>query len=187
MSLEKLIETFNFEHISTTGQIRYDLEKLRWMNHQWIRRYDIVTLTQLCQPYLAASHVLFKEMNNEELQNLVSYIQPELVTLEESPQALEFVVTRPSLDTSLLESHNLSQHQPFLRKLFKEVFESIDSKTDILPVIQRWCKNESVPSKDIFTLLRFALTGKTKGLSIKDLQSILDPAEMKARLERLIA
>ncbi len=187
MSLEKLVATFNFEHLSTTGQIRYDLEKLRWMNHHWIRRCNTLRLTELCQPYLAAAHVAFKSMDIQDLQKLIAFIQPELVTLEESPKALEFLVTRPVLDAALLESHGFGTYQPFLQKLLEKLGESIDVRENILPLIQQWCKQESIPSKDIFTLIRLALTGKTQGLSIKDLQLILEPSEMKARLALLTA
>ncbi|MBA3751422.1 glutamate--tRNA ligase [Candidatus Dependentiae bacterium] len=187
MDKEKLIETFNFEHISTTGQIRYDLEKLRWMNHQWIRRSNTLELTLLCQPYLKAAHVFYETLNSEELEKLVAYIQPELITLEESPQALDFLVNRPAPSKELLESHHLSEYKPFLKNLYSHLEQLLETKTDILPVIQKMCKEESLPSKNIFVLIRIALTGKTQGLSIKDMQRILDASEIKERLTVLFS
>ena len=186
MSLEKLVESFKFDHLSPTGQIHYDLEKLRWVNHQWIKNYDTLKLTQLCQPYLVAEHAFFQTMELEDLQKLIAYIQPELITLAESAQVLAFLVVKPQVEPSLLETNGITLYQTFLQELIKKLHEAIDTKSDILPIIQQECKKESIPLKNIFTLIRLALTGQTQGLSIKDLQLILDSSQLKERLAILI-
>ena len=38
MTLEELAQKLNFEHIHSTGHVRYDVEKLRWLNHKWIAK-----------------------------------------------------------------------------------------------------------------------------------------------------
>ena len=45
MALPELAQKLNFEHIHSTGHVRYDVEKLRWLNHKWINKLDAQDLT----------------------------------------------------------------------------------------------------------------------------------------------
>ena len=38
MSLEELAKNYKFETLHGASQIKYDIEKLKWMNHKWIER-----------------------------------------------------------------------------------------------------------------------------------------------------
>lgn len=55
MDLPTLAQTIDFNKLQTTGHIRYDVEKLQWVNQKWINKIDINELAQLCLPYIKRS------------------------------------------------------------------------------------------------------------------------------------
>ncbi len=183
MTMQKLIETFNFEHLSSTGQIRYDFEKLRWVNHHWIMKYDTTKLTALCRPFLIQANPAFEHIKDEQLATLIGHIQQELVTLQESADALKFVVERPHIESQLLVDHQLEKYKPF----FKEALTDIETlpAQEAAQTLSSRCKEKGLPLKDVFALVRIALTGKPQGPQVKDLFGMLPGAEVQARLNVL--
>ncbi len=184
MDSARLIEWFDFEHLSTTGQIRYDLAKLRWVNHHWIMNYDTAKLTALCRPFLTAAYPAFETMSEEQLTSLIRYVQQELVTLKDSVEALHFVVERPSVTAELLAAQQLEKYKPFFEAALQEIIQR--KPEEAVPALQKRCKEQGISIKDIFGLLRTALIGKTEGPSIKDLLSMLSKEEVQERLKVLV-
>ncbi len=56
-SIKELIEEFSIEKIQKGGAV-FNVEKLDWINGQYIRQLDIDTLTDLCIPYLKKSGLI---------------------------------------------------------------------------------------------------------------------------------
>ena len=83
MSLDELAKLYKFDHLHGISQIRYDIEKLKWMNHKWIATYNIEKLTELCKPFLAQAYDLSK-ITDQTLTSLIKLIQNDL----QSPKLL---------------------------------------------------------------------------------------------------
>lgn len=95
MSMDELIKTINFEHITTTGQIKYDVEKLRWVNHKWICQTDSLVITQLCRGYLEESYPQVAQLADEDLKALIAHVQQEMITLRDAVTLLAFYFSEP--------------------------------------------------------------------------------------------
>lgn len=187
MPLKELVNAINFDAINSTGQIRYDLEKLRWVNHHWIINSDISTITLLCKPFLKKAYgdAKIEEMSPQKLLKLVSLVKDELFTLQEIVSASKFYFERPIIEENLLNTLGLDQYKSTVISCMKDVVSSESDSAAILQIIQELGKQYNIPNKNLFMLLRIALTGKPMGLGVKDLFSILDTEEIKYRLFNL--
>ena len=56
-SLDELIEAFDVKRISKSGAI-FDMNKLKWINSQYIKKLDTKQLTELCLPFLQEAYDL---------------------------------------------------------------------------------------------------------------------------------
>ena len=56
-SLDELIEAFDVKRISKSGAI-FDINKLKWINSQYIKKLDTKQLTELCLPFLQEAYDL---------------------------------------------------------------------------------------------------------------------------------
>lgn len=186
MSLEELAHAMNFDAIASTGQIKYDLEKLRWVNHQWIMKYNTLALAGLCLPLLQKRYAKAKDLTLEQLVPALSFVQSELVTLNDINEALEFYFEEPAFSADLLVQHGYQEYKSLLNEIIAEITPILDDPDKAAHTLTHFCKTHHLPLKDIFTILRVALTGNTKGPSVKELFHILGPKTSSKRLEVLL-
>jgi glutamyl-tRNA synthetase len=184
MSMHEMIKRFDFDHLSATGQIKYDVEKLRWVNHQWIMNYDLDALVTLCQPFLIKKLPEFEKLDHAALKKLIAPIKQELVTLAQSADLLKFVVQRPELDALLLETFNLSALQEPVKKAIQVLSTGTPQEGSV--AFKALCNEHRSSPKDMYSLVRLALTGSSHGLQLQDLLGMLTQDEIKTRLEMLI-
>jgi nondiscriminating glutamyl-tRNA synthetase len=105
MNMPELISAMNFDTIKTTGNIKYDVEKLKWINHKWIQRYNYQNLVTLIQPILIEHYPQAKKLTNDQLITIVNAIRSELTTLQDSIPALNFYFEEPILTPEIIRKH----------------------------------------------------------------------------------
>lgn len=177
MSLSELAHTMDFEHMHATGQIRYSIEKLRWVNHKWISRLDLSNLTARCLPYLKKTYPHLRE---EQLPVLIRAVQPELITLQDAVAALACFYETPQVTPDSFTPHMDMQKVMYLLALLKKHEQLIATASVYLDTV----KKEAVElnQKEFFGAIRIILTGKPHGLGIKDLLTLLSAEQIEQRI-----
>jgi glutamyl-tRNA synthetase len=89
MTLEEMIQLFTPERIGSTPA-RFLVDKLQWMNGQYVRKCPIDRLVELCRPYLAAKYGL-AGVPSETLREAVRQQQERLKRLDEIVPLTKFV------------------------------------------------------------------------------------------------
>jgi nondiscriminating glutamyl-tRNA synthetase len=186
MSLETLVTEFNFDTLSSTGQVRYDLDKLRWINHHWIMNSNTHAIAALCYEFLKDAYPVVEDMLPDHLIPLIKPIQQELVTLEDSVKLLAFYFTEPEITDKLLEEYQKTHYKNFFQKIMLAIDPLLGDPDTAVKIIQAESRAQSIPTKEIFALMRVALTGKPVGPSVKDLMAILDVEKTRTRLKKLV-
>lgn len=181
MSLPELAQKLNFEHIHSTGHVRYDVEKLRWLNHKWIAKLAPDDLTSRAIPFLIASYTQADKLPRATLTAIFQAIKSDLQTLADVGSALAFIFDAPKIDTSILTQ----EHQPLI-KLVQENLNLIEQPEAFVTALKREAKNQNIPLSQLFWFLRMALMGKENGPAIHDLITMLGTNEAKQRIEKLL-
>lgn len=184
MSMEELIKNVEFEHISANGQIKYDLEKLKWVNHHWIIKTDITELTKKIRPMLEEAYPQIKSFSESQLEGLVKHIQEEMITLLDCVDLLKFYFVHPEADmiSPMLHQNNSATHKELFTQVISHIKDQNLTAEEIYNLIKSETKKLQAPMKEVLTLTRIALTGKPSGLGIKELLDILDKETVIARL-----
>lgn len=186
MDLEKLVHTVNFDHIKTTGHVRYDTQQLVWFNHQWIGVYNPEKLMELCLPFLQKVYPAVKTMDKAQLTGLIQRIRGDIATLKDVVQALHFYFVAPEInprDIEVLIPHDVLM--PVVAIVTKHT-TTLEAADTWLNVLKAEAKQNSVPMKALFSFIRMALTGKTDGPSMHDLVVMLGIKETQIRIKRLL-
>ncbi|MFA5998862.1 MAG: glutamate--tRNA ligase [Candidatus Babeliales bacterium] len=182
MSLEELAKTYKFDHLHGASQIKYDVEKLKWMNHKWIAGYDLDKLVQLCKPFLAKQYDLSK-ISDEQLTLLIKLVQNDLQTLLDSVELLKFYFEKPNVTRETLSGIIESQKIDSLCNILKS--EPVTTTWDqFLSNIKPKSKEAGVADKEMFGTVRTLLTGSPKGMQINDLFICLGAKEFFARIKQ---
>ena len=188
MSLQDLITTLNFEGPQSTGQIRYDVEKLRWLNHKWINLTHSDHLAVLCRPFLEQHYsTKISALDNEQLSKLLHMVKTELVTLADSIEQLRFYFEPPILTKHTIHEVIAEKDIALLIPLIQQSLNSIEDPLLFIKDIKQKCKDHTISLQKMFCLIRLALTGLIHGPSINDLLVILGSSHAQQRIDQMIS
>jgi len=186
LSLTELAQAIDFSTYHSSGTIKYDSDKLRWMNHAWIQRLTLDTIVARCRPFLERVYPAVVELSNQDLARIIRPIQQELRTLQDVVPLLHGYFHVPEGDdTRALASLHLSAYTQVLRDITSKLSPLL-TPLDIIELCKSSCKRHNVPVKELYGIIRIALTGSKEGTSIANLLEIIPYTEVVARLEKLL-
>lgn len=178
LSLDELINAYNFENINTASQIKYDIEKLRWINHKWIAQSNTTYLAQQAKPFLAQVYDI-STISDTSLQCLLKAIQTDMHTLQDSIQMLKFYFEKPVITKQQLLK---VVREEKLEQLLTIISQPADEWNTYSDNIKKQAKIADISCKELFSCIRMLITGSAKGLQIHDLFDCLDKEEFFSRL-----
>jgi nondiscriminating glutamyl-tRNA synthetase len=187
LPLDGLAQAFNFETINASGRITYDIEKLKWVNRQWIMRYDPEKLTAECRPHLEAVYDSAQSIDSSTLTSLLQIIKPELTTTNDAVAALEFYFVKPELTFADIEACIPQTSHQSLKKIINEHKKLLlNQQAEFALQIKLAAKSHNVPLKELFWFLRLAMMSKTNGPGIAELVEMLGGKEALERIEKAL-
>lgn len=186
MDMQTLAKSINFDKPGTTGQIKYDVEKLNWVNKKWIAQYNPKKLTQLCRLFLTQEYPNVQHITNEELTNILQIIKTDLITLHDVIPALKFIFVAPDLKKTVIEACIKNENIPKIVTLIKNNLIHINNSKTFADTLKKQCKEQGLPLKEMFWFLRLAMMGATKGPTIHELVDMLGSKTAQERIERAL-
>jgi glutamyl/glutaminyl-tRNA synthetase len=182
LTFEELTKAVNFDHLSQASQIRYDVEKLRWVNHKWINSSAPAALAQLVTPLLQKAYPVVQHMPQERIETLLKHIQADMVTLHDAVTLLRFIFERSTVDQTQLEAEDGTS----TKELFGELLSgSYATSTALVEKLKQLTKVHQLQMKQVMSLTRLALTGSVKGMGVAEIIELLGVEETMKRLEIL--
>lgn len=186
MDMQTLIQSMNFENIKPISNIKYDVEKLKWVNHKWIQLYDAERLAQNALTYLEPVYPQIKNLDHKKIIELTQTIKSELTTLNDIVPMLNFYFEAPQLTKEAILEHIPHVQQQALIDSIKTAIDHLETSDFFLESIKKEAHAAQIGNKLLFTVLRLLLTGSVHGPAIKDIITLLGAQETKKRLEKII-
>jgi glutamyl-tRNA synthetase len=184
MNMEELAQVFNFETPYTSGTIKYDVEKLRWVNHQWINRLSDQELADATLPYLVKVFPSAAQIDKKKLVQMLQIIKSDLYTLQDAANALKFYFESPQLQKISFQACISPDNLATIANIIRENIGHINDT--FVDAVKAASKQHNIPIKETFWFLRLALMGEINGPSIHDLITILGPKVSKERIEQAL-
>jgi glutamyl-tRNA synthetase len=179
-TLDELIRAFDLGKIQASPAIA-NLERLDWLNGQFIRRLSADQLAARVAPSMPTVSV-------GALRPLMPLVQERLRTLNEAPEMLRFFFEEPA-------SYRPEQLVPKGRDaaaaatVIKQAHSNLDALPDWQPeaiesTLRSLAERQGWSSRDLFMTLRVAITGRTVTPPLIESMSRLGKDRVLARLER---
>ncbi len=184
MSVDECAQAIDFDNISTTGQVKFDPEKLKWINNKWIDRLTPNELTARCLPYLAKAYPKAQSMNQEELNQILQILKTDFSTLKDAVDALRFCFEQPHLTPDQFAQFTDKQK---LSALVSDLIDKAGHSASFVSSAKQLAKEQNIKIKELFGFIRLGLMGSIQGPSIHDLLEVLGADESKKRLVNLIS
>src|SRR3990167_2101125 len=186
LSMQELAKVLNFATPSAS-QIKYDLEKLKWINHKWIARLEIDDLVNRCIPILKTKYPEIANLDSNKINELIKLVQPELITLNDISEKTAFFFVKPQIGHKELEKiKNYKENEKGIKNLISKNMDLLDNPDEFINKIKSESKKENFSLAIIFPVLRLALIGTDHGPNIVDIINILGIKESRERLLKIL-
>lgn len=180
-SMKELAEQFKLSKVQKSGAI-FNIEKLNWINSQYIKKIDEEKLFEMCQPY-------FKNYNNdkEKIGKIIKIKQERMSTLAEAGEGIEYFFEQPEYKKEMLlwkketSLDKTKQHLEKVLEILKKIEENNFTSHNIKEKI--WPYAEEQGRGNVLWPLRMALTGLEKSPDPFIVAEILGKEETVSRLE----
>lgn len=187
MTKYELASAIKFDHLNTTGQIKYDLEKLTWLNKKWIMNHDPEALTQLCLPFLINAYPQTAELSPVQITTLIQAIKTEMATLADCVQQLAFYFALPAPTYEQFSTYLPVATITKLSRVVQGNLAQLDRPEEFLASVKKGAQQEEVGVKDLYYFLRIALTANPHGPAVTELIDLLTPNTCKQRFAQALA
>lgn len=183
-SLDEVSQIFDISRFSKAAAI-YDLDKLKWVNGQHLRKQDIQTLVEQAKKVLPENHP-FLAMNSNWQERCLSLFKDQVNFLSELEGVLdENVFTDKINDSEKLQEILSWDSTQIIKTKLKEFILTIDADSLSSEVVEEWMsyfKSQNIKGKNLFMGFRACLTGKDHGPELKDLIPLTPLEIVKKRI-----
>ncbi|MEK7141874.1 MAG: glutamate--tRNA ligase [Patescibacteria group bacterium] len=167
----EMIRVFDLKKIQTTAPV-FDIEKLRWMNGEYLRSYQLSAISDQLFNFFKQKYPL------KMIEKTWPLVRERIKTLTEYEAMAEFFFKRPR-----------DLEKPINKELLtiaRQSLETCDWNHDAMEkAIREATDKAGMKTKDVFMELRLAATGKTVGPPLLESLEILGKEETFQRLKML--
>ncbi len=193
-TLSDLEVEFSMEKVSKAAAV-FNREKLNWYNKEYIKKMDIVELTERALPFLTNAGLIAEHKNTEWLQKVIALEKERMTVLSELPESVGFIFAEmleydPTIliwkkDTREGSKEKLTQLCEFLK-----AFDENDWNLEVLSEkIKTWITEKGFAVGDVLWPMRVSLSGRQNSPGPFEIADCLGKektlARMKAAIEKL--
>ena len=184
-SMQELIDAFSLDRVSKSGA-RFQPDKAKWFNAQYMHRKSDAELAALFQPILREHGVVV----SDEIAGRAAGIMKERATFITDLWDLTsyFFIAPHEYDEKQVKKYWKGDNPAHLAEV-REVLASIDdfSLENTERVVNAWIAEKGYGMGQVMNTLRLALVGAGKGPGMYDVTSFLGKEETLRRIDYLLA
>lgn len=190
MTLEEMTDKFSFERVSKSAGV-FDIQKLNWMNNQYLKQADNKRLTDLAMPHLIEAGYLDEngvEGHFEWVCRIVDLVKEKLDYMAQIVDHMPMFVDHDIeiKEASALEMIHLD-HVASLIDALCEAFEMADDfeAQTVKGLFKNVQKETGIKGKNLFMCSRIAITGQEHGPDLMETISILGKDIVIGRMKKI--
>ena len=182
-SMDELIKEFSFEHCSKKGA-KFDFEKGKWFNHEYLMNMDDTELAQVFKPVLA-QHVDPSQFSDQYIAQAVGLVKSRVNFVGELWDQARFFFVRPKEYAEKDIRKRWKPETPDIMRALIEVLRGIDDFTsqNSEEIVLNWIKEHEYHLGNVMNAFRLTVVGECKGPHMFDISQLLGKEETIARIE----
>nr|WP_315161449.1 glutamate--tRNA ligase [uncultured Flavobacterium sp.] len=183
-SLEELVAAFDLNRVHKAGA-KFDPEKNKWFNHQYLIKQEDATLAKAYAPILAEKGF---SVADTVLTKVVSLIKERAHFVSEFWEMSDFFFVAPKVYDEKA-SKNWNSATPTLMQELISVVEEITDFTsmNIETIVKDWMTKNEIGMGKVMQPFRLSLVGALKGPHLFDIVEVIGKDETIQRIQKAIA
>lgn len=185
MSMDELIEKFDFGHCSKSGA-KFDYEKGRWFNHEYLQKLPDERLAGLFKPVLAANGVNPDDFSDDYIARAVGMVKGRIYFVKDLWDQAKFFFKAPETYNPKDVKKRWNDDTPRIMGELVEVLRSIDdfSSKAAEPVVLDWIASKGYHLGNVMNAFRLTVVGECKGPHMFDITELLGKDETINRINK---
>ncbi|MEL1253808.1 glutamate--tRNA ligase [Flavobacterium sp. DGU38] len=183
-SLEELCQAFDLNRVHKAGA-RFDIEKAKWFNHQYLIKRNDGDLVKTFSPILEEKGI---DVSKYDLTRIVSLIKERANFVSDFWELTDFFFQAP---TSYDEKagKNWKEETPTLMQELISVLENIEDFTsaNIEAIVKDWLTKNEIGMGKVMQPFRLSLVGALKGPHLFDIVEIIGKEKTISRIQKAIS
>ena len=180
-SLDELAEVFSIERVGKSGS-RFDPEKARWFNHQYMMKMDDEDLADLFLPVLVEKGYM---TDRDFIVEVIGLVKDRAHFVHELWEQSDFFFKAPDeFNPKAVKKRWKTNSYDQINEL-KEVLTAIDdfSSENVEAVVKAWIEEKEYGLGAVLNAFRLVIVGALKGPHLFDIVALLGQEETLRRLE----
>lgn len=184
MSMDELIGDFSFERCSKSGA-KFDFEKAKWFNHEYLMNMDNAALAQMFRPLLA-EHVDAAPFADDYIAAAVGTVKNRISFINDLWTNAYFYFKAP---TEYAPKDVKKRWKPETPQLMTELIsllsqQDFDDATATEAAVMEWIKENGYHMGNVMNAFRLTVVGKCMGPHMFEITRLLGKDETIARIRR---
>jgi nondiscriminating glutamyl-tRNA synthetase len=184
-SMEEMIELFSLEGLQKSPAV-FDVQKLRWMNAQYMRSKSLDEVYKLAKPFFKDSKYLAK--GEETLKQMIDIIRGECTLLSDLPKAIDaHFLGMPTLEEEAKKIYQDGANQAVILMTLEEMKAAPEQITpEWIDGLQKSIGAKTgAKGKGLFMTFRVVTSGKVHGPELKKVLPIIGKSELLKRIDQI--
>ena len=191
MSKEEIIEKFSLDGVAKNPAV-FDMEKLKWLNGNYIRQSSVERIVDLAIPYLQREGYLSETVSEENrhwVTLIVQALQEKIHTINEIGDFMHlFVGEDVVIEDEEAKEVLADEDVPTVIKALQEKLAALPEWTadEVKGIFKAISKETGLKGKKVFMPIRVALTGQMHGPDLHFIIPILGKDLVAKRLAKTV-
>lgn len=183
-SLDELIEKFSLERVNKSGA-RFDPEKAKWFNHQYLIKKDDKDLAQEFAKIVEANGV---SADIDKVEKIVGLVKERVSFTHELWEQASFFFVAPSEYDEAPVKKFWKEDTPSIMRELVEVIQRVEpfETANIEPAIKNFINEKGYGMGKVMNALRLSLVGASKGPGVADICELLGRNETVSRINSAV-
>ena len=185
-SLEELAEVFNYHHMSKSPAV-FDMNKLRWMNGEYIKAMDFDSFYERALPFM--KEVIHKDVNFKKIAEMV---KTRIEVFPDIPALIDFFEAVPEYDASMYTHKKIKTNAETSLAVLKEILPVLEAHEDysndpLYACLVDFVKEKGYKNGYVMWPIRTAVSGKQMTpAGATEIMEVIGKEESIARIKAAI-
>ncbi len=183
-SMTELVDLFSLDRVSKSGA-KFDYEKGKWFNHQYLQSKSLEEITDLYQHILVEKEII---EDSEKVQKIVSMVRERANFVKDLwEQSSFFFVTPTDYDEAAVKKRWKTDTASQMSQLV-EVLSTVDdfSAHSQEEIVKAWIEQNALGMGAVMNAFRLSVVGASKGPHLFDITELIGKEETICRLNNAI-
>ncbi len=186
-SLEELVKAFDYHHISKSPAV-FDINKLKWMNGEYMKAMDFDRFYEMALPYLRQA--VKKDLD---LKKIAQMVKTRIEIFPDIPELIDFFEEMPDYDISMYAHKKMKTTPQTSLEVLQEALPILEAQEDysndaLYETLKRYVDEKGYKNGYVMWPIRTAVSGKQMTpAGATEIMEIIGKEESIARIKKAIA